>query len=167
MRTKSKKTAAKRIRDRFGVATAPIRIPITIKVMQTGNDGKYELVGPCSLRYQQSVESEATGDEPLCAAMTRALTTLTPDRIRWLKLEDTMALANKVSGGKQVVKLIVRIETASRTFHQIGTSLSQKASLQGTSTIPMKALHRQIHRFQTRWKLVKVRSAKPKPSYRR
>jgi len=153
----SKKTATKRAHERFGTPPAtPVKVPIIITVRQGVEGASYELLAP-GLLYGQSVPSQEVGDNALSVAVTRALTSLLPERIKRLRLEGLTTMAKKGSNGSKPPLLSVQIKTTSPTFRKMGAiaSANLKVAAKGASA---KALLVQLKRFDARWVLL------PQPS---
>lgn len=155
----SKKTADRRVLERFGKPpAAPIRAPLTIRVSQGANEGILEVTSP-RLVYRLTVPFEGGGDGALCAATTRALTSLIPERVNRLRREGQVALSKHGSKGMKP-KLLVVVETTSRTFRNAGVDASSNTKTV-SSDAALKLFQRQLRRFEVRWVLLP--SAKPKP----
>lgn len=108
---------------------------------------------------------DGAGEGSLYEAATKALKSLTP-RLTWrLRAEMFASRAKAIENGEcpepAAPKLPITIETSSPTFAQMGTSLTANLCAGGKNyrLLPsLRALRKQLQRFDVTWKLIPVES---------
>jgi hypothetical protein len=130
---------------------------IIITIQNTPGYYAYQVAGPPNLAHGSAGHFETAGDRSLCEAATKALQSLKPGRTWRLRAELASKAHQRGNVGGKPRKLSVIVRTTSPTFAQLGMYLAshQRVETKGGRLVPsMRALHRQLQRFEVRWELV-------------
>lgn len=136
--------------------------PIVITLIKVDDHYRYIVEGPTNLAHTSRGGYKPEGDQSLSEAATRALKALTPGRTwkfrhdlfrQWAEAIDR----GEISPEEPKPKLPLTIRTSSETLAQLGGYFSANRRVgtkRGRLEPHMRTLHRELHRFNTRWELL-------------